>query len=280
MLHDLRFSFRLLRRAPGFYLLAILCLTLGIGANTAVFSWIEGVLLRPYPVVKDQDRLVVLGGTAVGGSRYLSVSWPDLQDFRQQCTLFDSFIVSRLVATTLSIGERAERTAGEIVSANYFEALGAPVARGRGFLATEEYGRNAHPVVVISDQLWRERFHADPSIIGQTQILNGQVHTIVGVAAAGFRGTFSPYSVQFWVPASMQERFIQAAICWRIAAAVGLKDSRGSRLACRASKPRPKSPPWRGVWNSRIRRPTAAAACACCPSGNRRSIAPRFYFRR
>jgi hypothetical protein len=173
MFHDIRFALRMIRRAPGFALLAILCLTLGIGANTAVFSWIEGILLRPFPAFAGQDRLVVLGGTAKGASRIQAVSWPDFLDLRNGCTGFESFIADRLVATTLSIGDRAERAPGSVVSANYFDALGVRPFLGRGFLAEEDFGRDAHPVTVISHQLWRERFGSDPNVIGRSQILNG-----------------------------------------------------------------------------------------------------------
>jgi hypothetical protein len=115
MLQDLRFGIRMLRRSPGFSILAILCLTLGIGANTSVFSWIEGILLRPFPAVADQDRLFVLGGTARGASRVNATSWPDLVDFQKSSTLVDAFIADRLVATTLSIGDRAERAPGSVL---------------------------------------------------------------------------------------------------------------------------------------------------------------------
>ncbi|HXB74772.1 MAG TPA: ABC transporter permease [Candidatus Acidoferrales bacterium] len=207
MFQDVRFALRMIRRSPGFAFLVILCLTLGIGANTAVFSWIEGILLRPFPAIAGQDRLVVLGSTARGASRIQAVSWPDFLDFQKGCTGFESLIADRLVATTLSIGDRAERAPGSVVSANYFDALGVRPILGRGFLPEEDFGRGAHPVTVISHQLWRERFGSDPNVIGRSQILNGLPHIIVGVAPERFMGTFVGYSIQFWVPVSMQERF-------------------------------------------------------------------------
>src|SRR6267142_63433 len=170
-LQDLRFGLRMLRRSPGFSILAILCLTLGIGANAAVFSWIEGILFRPYPAVTHQERLLALGGT------------------------------------TLSVGDRAEVTTGSIVSANYFDAIGVHPLLGRGFEPGEDSGRNAHPVTVISYQLWKGRFKGDPQIIGKTQRLSGLLHTIVGVMPEGFYGTFVGWAMQFWVPASMEETF-------------------------------------------------------------------------
>ena len=202
---DLRFGFRMLRRSPGFSLLAILCLTLGIGANASVFSWIEGILFRPYPAVVHQEQLFALTGTALGEADL--TSWPDLLDLKRSCTLVDSFIVTKITGTTLSIGDRAEVTTGSIVSANYFDAIGVHPILGRGFETGEDSGRNAHPVTVISYQLWKGRFKGDPQIIGKTQRLNGVMHTIVGVAPEGFYGTFVGWAMQFWVPASMEEIF-------------------------------------------------------------------------
>jgi predicted permease len=206
-LQDLRFGLRMLRRSPGFSLLAILCLTLGIGANAAVFSWVEGILFRPYPAVTHQEQLLAVTGTARGETGPTLISWPDLLDLQRSCTLIDSFIVNKIMGTTLSIGDRAEVTTGSIVSANYFDAIGVRPILGRGFEPGEDVGRNAHPVTVISYQLWKGRFKGDPQIVGKTQRLNGVMHTIVGVAPEGFYGTFVGWAMQFWVPASMEENF-------------------------------------------------------------------------
>src|SRR5437660_6250967 len=204
---DLRYGLRMLRRSPGFSIVAILCLTLAIGANAAVFSWIEGILLRPYPAVADQERLIVISGTQRGESDHTGISWPDLQDLRRSSTLVESFIGDKITGTQLSIGDRAERAPGSMVSANYFDALGVRPMLGRGFEPGEDSGRNAHPVTVISYQMWQDRFHGDPDIVGKTQVLAGLPHTIVGVAPKGFFGTFVGYAFQFWVPASMQAQF-------------------------------------------------------------------------
>src|SRR5579864_3925490 len=206
-LQDLRFGFRVLRRSPGFSILAILCLTLGIGANAAVFGWIEGILLRPYPAVAHQERLVAIGGISRDEPRGTPLSWPDFQDLQRSCTLCETVFVSKITGTTLSIGDRAERTTGSIVSANYFDAIGVSPILGRGFEPGEDTGRSAHPVVVISYQLWQGRFKGDPATIGKTQRLNGVMHTIVGVAPEGFYGTFVGWGMNFWVPASMEEIF-------------------------------------------------------------------------
>jgi macrolide transport system ATP-binding/permease protein len=204
---DLRFGFRMLRRSPGFSILAILCLTLGIGTNAAVFSWIEGILIRPYPLVAHQDRMFALGGTTRGATEGHGLSYPDFVDLEKSSTLFESFIIDRIVGTTLNVGDRAERASGGIVSANYFDALGVRPMLGRGFRPEEGTGRNAHPVTVISYLTWQDRYKGDPEIIGKTQYLNGVQHTIIGVAPEEFHGTFIGYSFNFWVPTSMQETF-------------------------------------------------------------------------
>src|SRR5437016_1730222 len=204
---DLRFALRMLVRSPGFSLLAILCLALGIGGNAAVFSWIEGILLRPYPLVVEQHRLFAVTGTERGSPGHTDVSWPDWLDLQRNSTLVDAFIGEKITGTTLSIGDRAQRATGSMVSANYFDAIGVRPMLGRGFEPGEDSGRNAHPVAVISYQMWQDRFHGDPAIVGKTQVLGGLPHTIVGVAPRGFYGTFVGYAFQFWVPASMQPQF-------------------------------------------------------------------------
>src|SRR5438105_1716750 len=206
-LQDVRYGFSMLRRSPGFAILAILCLILGIGANAAVFSWIEGILFRPYPAVAHQERLVALGGTSRGEAGGTPLSWPDYLDLQRSCTLCETAFVSKISGTTLSIGDRAERTTGSIVSANYFDAIGVHPVLGRGFRPGEDQGQSGHPVAVISYQLWQGRFRGNPQIVGRTQRLNGVMHTIVGVAPEGFYGTFVGWSMNFWVPASMADIF-------------------------------------------------------------------------
>jgi putative ABC transport system permease protein len=150
---DLRLGLRMLRRNPGFTVLVILCLTLGIGANAAVFSWVEGILLRPYPLVSNQESLVALAGTV--RDQRDQTSWPDLLDVRRSCTLCETLFVSNITGATLNIGERAQVITGSIVSANYFDAIGVHPILGRGFDPGEDIGRNAHPIVVISYHLWQ-----------------------------------------------------------------------------------------------------------------------------
>jgi len=206
-LQDVRFGARMLLRTPGFSLLVILCLMLGIGTNAAVLSWIEGILIRPYPLVAHQDRMFALASTTRGADGNTGLSYPDFLDLQKNSTLFESLIVDRITGTSLSVGDRAERASGAIVTANYFDALGVKLFLGRGFRPEEGEGRNAHPVAVISYQAWKDRYKADADIIGKTQYMNGVQHTIIGVAPEKFHGTFIGYSFTFWVPTSMQETF-------------------------------------------------------------------------
>src|SRR6266700_5886896 len=179
-MQDIRYGARMLRRTPGFSILAILCLTLGISTNAAALSWIEVILIRPYPLVAHQDRMVALSGTTRGVTGGHGLSYPDFLDLEKNSTLFESFIIDKITGTTLSVDDRAERATGGIVSANYFDALGVRPILGRAFRPEEGTGRNAHPVTVISYLTWKDRYKGDPEIIGKTQYLNGVQHTIIG----------------------------------------------------------------------------------------------------
>jgi len=204
---DLRYGLRQLLRSPGFFAVAILCLTLGIGANAAVFSWVEGILFRPYPAVAHQERLFALAGTARGETGAGGLSWSDFQDLRRNCSLCEEAFVSKITGSTLSVGDHAETVRGSIVSANYFAAIGVRPILGRGFEPGEDVGSDSHPVVVISYQLWRDRYKGDPEIVGRMQRFDNVPHTIIGVTPEGFYGTFVGWGMQFWVPASMEETF-------------------------------------------------------------------------
>ena len=206
-IQDLRYGFRQLLRSPGLSAMAILCLTLCIGANAAVFSWVEGILFRPYPLVAHQERLFAVSATVQGEGGLDELSWPDFLDLRRNCTLCEDSFVTSITGSTLNIGDHAEVTTGSIVSANYFDAIGVHPILGRGFEADEDVGEGSHPVVVISYQMWRNRFKGDREIIGKRQRLNNVPHTIIGVAPEGFYGTFVGRAMEFWVPVSMEGIF-------------------------------------------------------------------------
>jgi predicted permease len=201
---DLRFGLRMLRRTPVFTSVAVLSLALGIGANAAVLSWTEAIVRHPFPGVRDQDQLVAVAGTAKGMAGYDETSWPDFMDVARGTTAFSAFFVSKITGAKLTGGDRPQRLIGQLVTANYFDAIGVRPLLGRGFLPGEDIGRGAHPVTVISYRLWQDRFAGNPSIIGSTIEYNGVPHAIIGVTPKIFLGTFVGYAMQFWVPASQQ----------------------------------------------------------------------------
>jgi len=177
----------MLRRSPGFSVLAFLCLTLGIDTNAAVLSWIEGILIRPYPLVPHQDRMFALIGTTRGVPGHNGLSYPDFVDLEKNSTLFESFIIDRITGTTLSVGDRAERASMGIVSANYFGALGVRPILGRGFRPEEAFELQnvllnplEAPVKIRAEQ------SVDPSL-GRDSIRSGIKASIIGtVAVSGF----------------------------------------------------------------------------------------------
>jgi macrolide transport system ATP-binding/permease protein len=202
---DVRYGWRLMVRKPAFALVAVLTLGLGIGANVTMFSWTQVMLQRQIRGVRDGGRLVALNGTT--RSRIdLSVSYPDFLDLRERRP--DS--VEDLIAFTLAPmslrtnGGDPQRTFGQLVSGNFFTALGVRPTLGRAFLPEEDTTPNGHPVVVISDSFWHRRFGGDPAILSRTVMLNGVAYTVIGVAPPEFRGTEPYLNLDLWVPMAMQ----------------------------------------------------------------------------
>ncbi len=202
--HDFRLGFRQLAKSPGFTVAAVLCLALGIGANTAVFSFANFFLFRPLPV-SHPDELVRGFVSWSSGLKFGSFSYPDYVDFRARNEVLSGFAATSLTPFHLSADGRNERLWGELVSADYFQVLGVEVPIGRAFLPEEETERGAHPVLVISHGLWRTRFGGDPGIVGRGVTVNGHPFTIVGVAAESFGGSQLGLKVALWTPLGMQE---------------------------------------------------------------------------
>jgi putative ABC transport system permease protein len=180
MLNDIRFAFRQLRKSPGFTLVAVLTLALGIGANTAIFSIVNAVLLRPLPY-PDADRIMVLNESSGPGQDY-SVALPDYLDWRNDNTVFEDLAGTHKESRNLSgIPSRdPERISCASVTRNFFNIVGLPAEIGRTF-SEDEDKVGAPPVVVISDRLWRRVFNADPSVLGRSIILHDQNYTVIGV---------------------------------------------------------------------------------------------------
>jgi macrolide transport system ATP-binding/permease protein len=211
VLQDLRWGARLLVKEPLVNACVVLSLALGIGLNTAVFSFIDSFFLRPLPAVQDQERLVLVYAEDRGNSDRQLISFPNYLDIRAGSTAFSELAGSQMLQVGLAFARGdAEQVTGEMVTGNFFESLGIKPVLGRFFLPEEDKTPGAHPVVVLSYQLWSQRFASDPAIIGQQVLLNRHAFTIVGVAPKEFRGAHLFGSPQFWVPTMMYQSVFMA----------------------------------------------------------------------
>ncbi len=202
LLQDLRYAFRALRKSPLFTAVAVVTLALGIGANTTIYTWLEGIVLRPLPAVSDYDRLVLVITRGPNNARW-SFSIPDWQDVAKSATLIDGPAITTGQPLSVRTEGQAERAWGEIVSANYFNVLGVRAMLGRGFLPAEDSALGGHPVVVLSYNYWRRKFGADSGIVGKAITLNSHPFTIVGVMPPFFTGKTAALAFDMWVPLSM-----------------------------------------------------------------------------
>lgn len=203
LLHDLRVSGRRLRKAPGFTLIAVLSLALGIGANTAIFSLVNTVLLRPLPIAKPEQLVALNVAAEKGGETLPTFSYPNYRDIRDRNNVLSGLITYRIAPLSLSYDGSNERVWGYLASGNYFDVLGVQPARGRLFTPDDDKAPGAHPVMVISYNYWQKHFAADPHVIGRGVIVNGHPFTIIGVAPAGFHGTEISYVPEMWFPVMM-----------------------------------------------------------------------------
>lgn len=200
-IHDVRFAVRLLLKKPLFTALAVVTLALGIGLNTAVFSAVDALLLRPLPGVRQAGDLAQLYRTWPGGMLYGSNSIPHWRDLRERSRdVFSDVALWTFSELSVSAGGRPERVMGQLVSANYFSVLGVGAERGRVFIPSEEVGELAHPVAVLSHAAWQRRFGGAPDVVGKSVIVNGNAYTVVGVAPQEFRGIIPMVTPELWVP--------------------------------------------------------------------------------
>ncbi|MGH9837939.1 MAG: ABC transporter permease [Blastocatellia bacterium] len=199
---DLRYGLRLLLKNPGFTIVAVLSLALGIGANTAIFSLINAALLRPLLVEKPDELAMMLTGRSKGLNS--NFSYPLYADFRDQNNVFSGLAAHAPISVSLSDGNQTERIKGEIVSGNYFSLLGLKAAAGRTFAPEEDRTLGAYPVVMLSYGLWQRRFGSDRSLLGKTVRINNQGFTVVGIAPRGFTGMNLGEVADLWAPMMMQ----------------------------------------------------------------------------
>ncbi|MGA2720944.1 MAG: ABC transporter permease [Bryobacteraceae bacterium] len=235
-LEDLRYSLRALGKARGFTMAAVLSLGLGIGANTTIFTLLNAVLLRPLPV-EAPERLVAVGTLDARNPGLWPCSYPNYKDYRDHNQVLSSLLLYSAITLNLTGFGEPQLVAGQIVSGNYFAALGVNPVVGRGFLPEEDASPGAYPVVVIGYGLWTRQFGRDPQVTARTIILNGRAYSIVGVAPPAFQGLNELTAADVWVPMMMyqevypnaawvnQRRFLLFSVVGRLKAGVSVQQA-------------------------------------------------------
>ena len=201
---DIRFGLRMLRNSPGFTMVAVFTLALGIAVNATVFSWINSVLLHPFPGVGAPERLALIETVTPAGEHLVNTSYTDYRDYRANLRLVSGVALGRFTPLSVGADGRTGRAWAELVSANFFDVLQVKPMLGRTFLP-EEGGEHAgaYPVAVISHSMWRNRYHSDPKVLGKTIRLNRHDLTIVGVAPPEFHGSIVGVLFDVWMPITM-----------------------------------------------------------------------------
>jgi len=205
LFQDLRFALRTLRKSPGFTLVALLSLALGIGANTAIFTLVDQLILRLLPVRNPQEIVLLAGrGQHYGGNNGRNaLSYPMYQDFRDHNAVFNGMMARYYMTLSVGTGSITEVVASELVSGNYFPMLGVQPMMGRFFTASDDLHQNAHPLAVLSYEYWRTRFNANPAIIGSVIRVNNTPLTVIGVVRPGFEGMEPGIPTKLFVPLMM-----------------------------------------------------------------------------
>jgi len=203
LIQDLRYSIRGLRNAPGFALVAIGIIAIGIGASTTIFSWVRAVLLNPLPGTGDPQSVVAL--ESLGPDRqWYPTSYLDFRDLRTDGKLVQSMSVTKPMALPVGDKDSIERVWGEVVSGNFFDLLNVRPEAGRFFSSAEvDHERNAHPLLVISHAYWESHFNGDLHVIGSSLRIGHFPYTIIGVTPKGFHGSMPGLSLEMWAPATM-----------------------------------------------------------------------------
>ena len=200
---DLRYSLRVLAKAPGFTAVAILTLAIGMGASVTIFSWVRAVLLNPLPGVAEPDRIVALESLTPDAD-WVPTSYLDFRDLRDNCKLMESMSVAKPVALAVGNEDNIERVWGEVVSGNFFDLLRVKPELGRFFSPAEvDHQQNAHPLAILSHSYWSSHYHADPRVIGAMVRINHFPYTIIGVAPKAFHGSMPGLTFDMWAPATM-----------------------------------------------------------------------------
>jgi predicted permease len=204
---DVRYSLRMIRKAPGFATIAILTLALGIGANTTIFSWVNSTLLNPVPGLASPSDLVALTLSKPGDNPF-PFTYPDLEALRNGQQSFTGITACGITPMSLTGKGKPERIWGMVASANYFDVLGVRPILGRGFLPVEDEKAGGAPVAVISYRMWQTHYAADPDIVGRPIEINQHRYTIVGVTPAVFQGSQTGVRSDIWIPIMMEEQLM------------------------------------------------------------------------
>jgi predicted permease len=199
---DIRYSLRMIAKAPGYAAIAILTLALGIGANTTIFSWINSALLNPVPGISKPSEVVSL--TLGKPGQPFGFTYPDLEAVRNGQESFTAIAACWFAQMSVTGKAKPERVWGMVTSANYFDVLGVRPFLGRAFLPAEDEKPGGAPVAVISYRLWQTHFGANPRVVGQNIEINKHAYTIVGVTPAAFQGSQTGVRTEIWVPIMME----------------------------------------------------------------------------
>jgi len=204
---DLKYAVRRLIRSPGFTAVAVLSLALGIGANTAMFSLVNAVLIRDLPVSAPAE-LVEVYTSESDGYQFATSSQPDYQDLKARDDVFSGVVGTRTFIARMDRDGKPEVVFGELISWDYFQVLGVPMELGRSFVPEEDATIGTHPVAILGHQTWTQRFGADPSVLGTSVYLNSRPYTVVGVAPEAFTGSMPVMVSTFFVPLMMTDELM------------------------------------------------------------------------
>ena len=202
---DIRYAVRGLRKAPGFTLVALLTLALGIGVNSSIFSVVNAILFRPLPVAQPNELVDIYGHESTSNTHETS-SYPNYLFYRSQTNTLTDLIGYSNFFAHLSIEGSSDLVVGELVSDNYFKSLGIRPALGRAFTPQEASAFDASAYAVLSDRFWKTKFAGAPDVVGRTFKMNGIVYTVLGVAPADFLGMTPAVTAQMWIPLTMVEK--------------------------------------------------------------------------
>ncbi len=215
---DIRYALRGLRKSPGFAIVAVITLALGIGANTAIFTVVNAVFFHPIPV-ENPDKLVAVFTADqrkdIGpNNSFLPLSFPNSEDIQKRAQSFSGVSIYAFFFTRVSmtINGQPDQYFVQLASGNFFDLLGVRAAKGRTFRADEDAKPGAGPVIVLSHGFWERKFAGNPNVIGQNVLLDGQGFTIIGVAPPGFQGTQNVGGPDMWVPMSMHDQIVSGLI--------------------------------------------------------------------